>query len=217
MNRLYKFERRHPGFGIPNLMVYIAGAMLFVYIFDSVSQASLSGLLYFDAALILQQRQFWRVLTFIFLPLNTSPIFIIFTLYFYYMIGSALEREWGCCIFTIYYAIGIAGSIAAGFITGTAQNTYLNLSLFFAFAIMFPNHQVLLFFILPVKIKYMAYFNALFFAVSFILGNWPARAAITASLANLIIFFGGTLIKTIKREMQYRETRNNFRRQLRRK
>ena len=213
MKWLNKFERKHPRFGIPNLITYLVVAMLFVYIFDSVAEnGSLSNLLYFNRDLILQG-QLWRLITFIILPPQTSVIFVIFSLYFSYMIGYSLEAEWGTCTFTIYYLIGVVGSIAAGFITGTALNIYLNLSLFFAFAILFPDFQILLFFILPVKIKYVAFLNALFFIVNLILGNWAARAAIAASLVNLIIFFSGTFIKTVKRERQYRKTRMNFRQQ----
>jgi len=213
MKWLNRFERKFPRFGIPNLITYIVVAMLFVYIFDSVAQnTSLSSLLYFSRTLVLQG-QLWRLVTFTVLPPNTSIIFVVFSLYFSYMIGYAIETEWGTCIFTVYYLIGVAGSIAAGFITGTAFNIYLNLSLFFAFAILFPDFQILLFFVLPIKIKYIAFLNALFFAVNLILGTWAERAAIIASLINLLIFFSGTLIKTIKRERQYHKTRVNFRRQ----
>ena len=154
-----------------------------------------------------------RLITFVLLPPQTSMIFIIFALYFSYMIGSALESEWGTCTFTVYYLIGVAGSIIAGIITGAAFNIYLNLSLFFAFAILFPDFQVMLFFILPIKVKYIAFFNAMFFVVNFLLGGWAEKAAIIASLLNLIVFFSGTLIKTIKRQGQYRKTRANFRNQ----
>ena len=213
MRWLNKFERKYPNFGIPNFITYLVVAMLFVYIFDSVAATgSLSSLLYFNRALILKG-QVWRLITFIFLPPNTSIVFVIFSLYFSYMIGYSLETEWGTCTFTVYYLIGVLGSIAAGFISGTALNVYLNLSLFFAFAILFPDFQILLFFILPIKIKYIAFLNALFFLVNFILGSWTERAAIIASLINLLIFFSGTFIKTIKRERQYRKTRMQFRQQ----
>ena len=217
MDRLNRFERKHPGFGIPNLMIYIVASMLFIYIFDSAAAASgrsLSQLLFFYWPLILEG-QVWRIITFALLPPNTSLIFIIFALYFSYMIGSALENEWGTCTFTIYYFIGILGSIAAGIITGAAYNTYLNLSLFFAFAILFPDFQIMLFFILPIKVKYIAYLDAMYFIVSLILGSWAERAAILASLINLFIFFSGTFIKNLKRRGQYRRTRKNFRRQIR--
>ncbi len=213
MNCLNKFERKHPKFGISNLMIYLVVAMLFVYVFDrAMPNQSLSSLLYFDSALILEG-QVWRLITFIFLPPASDIVFIIFALYFNYLIGTSLEIEWGTCTFTIYYIIGIIGAIISGFITGSTTNVYLNLSLFFAFAILFPDFQIMLFFILPIKIKYLAFLNGLYFIVELIIGSWSQRAAIIASLINLIIFFSGTFIQNIKRQTQYRKTRKNFRQQ----
>lgn len=213
MNWVYKFERKHPRFGIPNLMTYVVIGMLFVFVMDAVfPDRTLSSLLYFNRDLILQG-QVWRLVTFIFLPPNSSLFFIVFSLYFYFMVGRSLETEWGVCAFTIYYLIGIVGTIAAGFITGSTTNIFLNYSLYFAFAILYPDFQLLVFFILPVKIKYLAFLNALYFLYAIIAGPWPNRAAVIVSLINLIIFFGGTFIKKIKRDSQYRETRRNFRQQ----
>ena len=215
MKVLNNFERKHPRFGIPNLMTYIVIGMLFVYVFDLLAaDASLSSILYFNRALILEG-EVWRIITFIFLPPSSSPLFMVFALYFSYMIGASLEAEWGSCIFSAYYIIGIIGNIAAGFITGFAENTYLNLSLFFAFAILFPNFQLTLFFVLPIKIKYLAVLDAMFFIVSFILGGWSSRASLIASIINLIIFFSGTMINGIKQQLKYRKVRANFRQQSR--
>lgn len=215
MKWLYSFERKHPRFGIPNLMTYIVIGMLFVYVFDLLAAyASLSSYLNFDAVLILRG-EYWRVITFIFLPPSTSALFIVFSLYLSYIIGSSLESEWGSCIFSVYYTIGIIGSIIAGFITGFAYNYYLNLSLFFAFTILFPDYQLTIFFIIPIKVKYLAVLDAMFFIVSFIIGNWPQRAALLASLINLIIFFSGTFYRNIKQQLRYRKTRAAFRQQTR--
>jgi len=213
MKWLNGFERKHPRFGIPNLMTYIVVGMLFVYVFDLLAAyASLSSFLYFNAELILKG-EFWRVITFIFLPPLASPLLIVFSLYFSYMIGNSLESEWGTCVFCVYYIIGIIGNIIAGFITGYAENTYLNFSLFFAFAFLYPDYQILLFFILPIKVKYLAFINVMFFIVSFIIGGWAQKAAIIASLINLIIFFSGSITRNIKQQLRYRKTRAAFRQQ----
>ena len=112
MKFLNSFERKHPRFGIPNIMTYIVIGMLFVYVFDLLAAySSLSSFLYFDARLILKG-EFWRILTFIFLPPASNPLLIVFSLYFSYMIGNSLESEWGTCIFNVYYMIGIRILIA---------------------------------------------------------------------------------------------------------
>jgi len=124
--------------------------------------------------------------------------FIFFTLYFYWMIGNALEKEWGAAKFNLYYYICILFLIAAGFITGYNANMFLNLSLFFAFAVFYPNFQIMLFFILPIKIKWLAFANAAYFLVILIIGTWPERASALASVAVFLLFFGGDLYMDIK-------------------
>ena len=198
---------------IPNLMIYITGAMLAVYILEFVG-VNIAQFLIFDRDLILQG-QVWRVISYVIMPPSGSNvIFTILALYFYYFIGSSLENHWGSSRFCLYYLFGILGTIIAGFITGYGINTYLNLSLFFAFAALYPNTQVMLFFIIPIKIKYLAYLDALLFVISFIFGSWITRAAILASLLNFFIFFGPDFIRTIKEQRSYSATRRNFRKQM---
>ena len=104
---------------------------------------------------------------------------------------------------------GILGTIAAGLITEYATNQFLNLTFVLAFSILFPNFEIRLFFILPVKIKWLAYVDAAYLAWLLIISSWPGRIA-SVSLANLALFFSQdacTLIKNIKRR---REWRNHF-------
>ncbi len=178
-------------------------------------QAMLEYYLYFSPALI-AQGQVWRIFTFIFLPPQSSLLFIVFALYFYYFIGNALENEWGSFRFTLYYLLGVVGTIIAGLLTGGATNSYLNLSLFFAFAALYPNMQVLLFFFIPIKIKWLAYLDAALFAYQFLLGTWQTRAAILASLLNFLIFFGPSVLRQIRDNLRYRKQREDWRRQMRR-
>lgn len=202
-NTLSRLEYKYGKYAIHNLMPVLIGAMGIVFIADLLlsSRVSLYGALTFDRAAIFSG-QVWRILTFVVLPPSTSLIFILFSLYFYYLIGTSLEREWGALKFNIYYLIGIIGTIIAGFITGYADNYYLNMSLFFAFAMFYPDFQILLFFILPVKIKWMAWLDAAFFLYMFIIGDWSARASIIAALLNFLLFFGSDFIGFGKRAVE---------------
>ena len=159
--------------------------------------------------------QIWRLATFIFVPPSSSPLFIIFSLYFYYMIGMSLERRWGKVKFNLYYFIGMLAAIAACLLTGYAGNTFLNLSLFFAFAAMFPEEEVLLSMILPVKMKYLAVLDAAIYAYQFLVGSASTKITIVLCLANVFLFLGGDLINTIRRESRYWKTRRNFRKVMR--
>ena len=101
----------------------------------------------------------WRLFTFVFIPQSTSPLGLVLTLYFYYLIGNTLENTWGDFQFNVYYLCGMLGAILAAALTGYGTSYYINLSLFFAFAMLYPDFQVLLFFIIPIKMKYMALFS----------------------------------------------------------
>lgn len=214
MTWLDRVSRKLRWLSIPNLMTIIVGGMGIVFVADLLLPVNLYSLLALNMPLVLQG-QIWRLVTFIFLPPSTSIIWILFSLYFYWMIGSALEAQWGASRFTLFYLVGMLGSILSAAITGYAENTYLNLSLFLAFAAVWPNFEVRLFMILPVKMKYLALLDVVLYVWMFITGGWSARLAILLSLANVILFFGGHFISRIKQDSQYWKTRYNFRKQMR--
>lgn len=203
MQFLNKLERKYGKYAIPNLMTIIVFGMGLVFLLDSFTSANpdyaygLSSLLYFDRDAVLHG-QVWRILTFLFLPPESSPLFILFSLYLYWLIGNALERQWGSFKFNIYYLCGVLGTIISGLITGYATNTFLNLSLYLAFAILFPDFEFLLLFFIPVKLKYLAIFEGIFILIFLIFGNWTTRFCILISLINVILFFGKDLYKSIQ-------------------
>ena len=215
MSWLDKLERKCGKFSIPGLMRIIVAGMALVFCCNLLfPQANLIYYMYFDPALILQG-QVWRVFTFIFLPPESSLLFIVFSLYFYSLIGTSLENEWGSFRFTVYYLVGMIGTLIAGFISGGATNSYLNLSLFFAFAAVYPNMQVLLFFLIPIKIKWLAIADGVLFAFQLVFGTWQTRAVIIASLINFLLFFGPDVLRKMRDNFKYRKQREEWRRQMR--
>jgi len=209
---LQKMQRKFGKLAIQNLMMYIVGAMAVVFAATLAAPAvDIIGMFIFDTAAIMQG-QVWRVITFIFIPPNLSLFFIIFALYLYWLFGSALEGQWGSFRFNAFYLCGIIGTIIAGLITGYATNFYLNLSLMLAFAALFPNFEIRLFFILPVKIKWLAYINLAFLAFDFITSSWPLRLALVASLLNLVLFFGKDFIARINNKRRKAEWNRTYRR-----
>ena len=155
--------------------------------------------------------QLWRIFTFALIPPSGGNIITVaITLYFYYFIGTALESRWGARRFLLFYLIGYLAALVAGFITGIGMNMYLNLSLFFAFAIQYPDYQLLLFFAIPVKVKWLALLNAIFFLFGLFTGNWPVRLAILMSLVHIILFFGGDLFNHINGSIQQWKRRQMF-------
>jgi hypothetical protein len=200
MKWLYKIQRKvGRDFGIPNLMLIIvaAKAIVFLFSFFVQSQIDLRLFLYFDRAAILQG-QVWRVLTFIFMPDSNVLLYLAISLYFYYMVGSNLEREWGTLGFNMFYLIGYVMTVIGGFIGGATSDTYLNLTLFLAFASMFPDLKLMLFFFIPVKVKYLGWLSFAFYVYELIISNWSMRLVALLSIANLLIFFGRDYFETVK-------------------
>ena len=198
---LEKINRKLSRYAIRNLMLYIVIGMGLVFIIDLAAsmqtEFSLSSLIMFNRDAIFQG-QVWRILSFIFFPPSSSIFFIIISLYFYWLIGSALEQEWGSFRFNLFYFCGMLGTIIAGLITGYATNYYLNLSLFLAFALLYPNYEFMLFFFIPIKAKYLAFIDAIGLIILLITDRWEGKIVLIISLINIVLFFGKSFISRIK-------------------
>jgi membrane associated rhomboid family serine protease len=183
-------------------IVFVSAAVFIIHQMDRTQ--SFLALLRFHPDLILRG-QVWRLVTWVFIPLNNNIFFTAIMLYFYYFVGSTLEREWGTAKFTIYYIFAVAFNILYGFIISYTFRivpfivpNYINLSMFFAFAVLFPDHRIMLFFIIPIKMKWMALVNALFFAYSIIseliFGHVVMALLPIVALLNFFIICGDDLL-----------------------
>lgn len=186
-----RFCARHPRFGIPNLMLYIVIGNAAVYLLYMLTGYDMSKLAFLNFSLSgLLHGEIWRIVTYIFVPDYGGIFWMLVALYFYYWIGSTLERQWGTVKFNLYYFGGVlltvVGTILASLISGqyglTVSGTaYINLSMFLAFALLFPDTQVLLFFIIPIKMKWLAIVDGGFFLWGIL------AAAIRGSLVGVIV------------------------------
>ncbi len=212
MNRwLNQLERKAKGVCIQNLAMVLALGQLMVYLCMVMLPGLNLGMrlqLYMPFVL---RGEVWRLLTFLFVPPSGSAITVALSLYFLYLVGHALEQTWGDFRFNVYYFIGALGAIAAAFLGGWGTTYYLNLSLFFAFAVLYPDFQVLLFFIIPIKMKYLALFSGAMCLFTVLFGSWPERWAVIFALLNFLLFFWGDFSALIRREITYHRTRSNWR------
>ena len=225
MKKLYdgvqRFCAAHPRFGIPNLMRVIVIGNVAVYVLMLLTQANDANALSFLTFNLnaLLHGEVWRLVTFVFVPAYSSPFALLISLYFYYWIGSTLERQWGTAKFNLYYISGtlltVLGVVLASLITGnpylTAAGTgYVNLSMFFAFAFLFPNTTVLLFFILPVKMKWLAYLDGALFAFDIIKAigahNWAGVVLPIVALLNFAVFIWPE-VHYLKERAKYQNSR----------
>ena len=223
---LDRFCRKHPRLTLPGLMRYIVIGNVLVYLLDFFGTNGYpiaSSLLGFSADAI-AHGQIWRIVTFIFVPLsNQHPIFFALSLYLYYFIGNALEREWGSNKFTIFYFFGVVLNILVGFLVGGASMHYINLSMFFAFATLYPDLQFLLFFIIPVKAKWLAWFDAAWFALSVLRylfqGHLLLALIPVVAIFNYLLFFATDISDQVsywrtraaqkRKQQQYRQAYQN--------
>ena len=208
--KFYRMEYKYGRYAIKNLMMYITVTMLAVYVLNFMLNVPIIPSLFFSRGAIMHG-QIWRLITFIFIPpLNTSVFMVAIAMYFYYSVGTTLESYWGSFKFNIYYLLGIIGAIVAGFISGYGDTTYLNLSLLLAFSQLFPDQQFLLFFIIPIKAKYLGYFNLLLFALAFLTGNFATKMAIVFSLINFFLFFGSDFMNDMKYRINIYKNKKRF-------
>ena len=207
MKFIDKLERKFGRFGIPNLTIYMIVCYVIGYALMIVNPGILNWLS-LEPAYILRG-QVWRLVTWVLYPPSTSGVlwFAIAVLFFYYPIGTSLERTIGTFKYTLYILSGVIFTILGAFIlyfllggnvlVGNVFSTYyISLSTFLAYAMCYPDMQVLLMFIIPVKMKWMAIFYVVIVVYELIqyvmAGAWYLVIPIVASLLNFIIFYFGT-------------------------
>lgn len=212
MKFIDKLERKYGRYGIPNLTMYVIGCYVVGYILQMLNPAVMS-MLSLDMSRVFQG-QIWRLVTWVLNPPGSSNIlfFIIAIFFFYYPIGTSLERTWGTFRYNLYIFSGILFTIVAalllhlatgGFVTingmvyalgGSMFTTYyISLSTFLAYAVSYPNMRILLWFIIPIKMSWMAVFYGvmlLYDMVNYIRsGLWFMAVPIVASLLNFVIYY----------------------------
>ena len=209
---LFCFKNRNKG--IPNLMLYIVIGTAVVYLFSQMSgNALLYSALRFDRTSILQG-QVWRLITYPLTTLSSNILFMLITLLCYYSLGTAMERQWGTLKFNLFYLSGVVLMDVYGMLFNCQADVYyLNMSLFLGYATLYPQAQFLLFFIIPIKMKYMALFSGALCLIDLLMGGWSTRAAVLLSLANFLLFFGGDFFRTVKQEIKYHKTRRTWQNQ----
>jgi len=208
MTLLDKLERRFGFLGIPGLTRIIVAFTALVWGLIWLNR-DFGSALELDPARILHG-EVWRLVTYIFLP-QTLSLWIILALWFLWFIGEGLERAWGAFRFTFYFLVGMVGTTAAAFFFGARfSNSMLFASLFFAFARFYPDEIIYVLFILPVKIKWLAWVFAAFLLLGFVVNSNSYRAALIAAFANYFIFFGPEIIHQVRHRHDVSTRRRRF-------
>lgn len=203
MNNLRKsfelFCYRNRDKGIPNLMLYISLGTAVVYVISMMAgNYTLYNLLCFSRIAILHG-QVWRLFTYPLTSIQSNFLFMAITLFCYYSIGTAMERQWGTLKFNLFYLTGVLMmDLYAMLFNCSASVYYLNMSLFLSFATMYPQAGFLLFFVIPIKAWVFALFDLFVILVGLL--SFPITAENffpIIALANYFLFFGKDVLNLI--------------------
>ncbi len=212
MRFFQKMERKFGKYAVPNLTRYLIATYIVGYLMTYFASNILTYLLLDPAAIL--QGQVWRLLSWVLIPPTDFSLLTIIMLYFYYCIGNMLERTWGTFRYNVYIFGGMLLTVVGAFVlygvscilygsmwgmvysyyySYSFSTYYICLSMFLGFALTYPDMQVLLFFILPIRMKWLAYLDLLYLAYDIYVavngGDWGSIVVIVSSLANVLIFF----------------------------
>jgi len=204
---LNRLERKFGHLAIPHLTIYIVVAQA-VFFLGLVSRPQMLG----DMVLVPQQvlgGEVWRLVTFLAIPpcppgtrsIAFDTFCSFFGLYLLWIMGGALEQQWGAFRYNIYLLIGYIATIASVWLVpwGVATNVYLMSSVFLAFAFLYPDFQLYILLLIPVRIKWLALITWVFYGIALLSGEWITRVVILAAVLNFLLFFWRDLIDMVRR------------------
>jgi membrane associated rhomboid family serine protease len=191
-------ERRLSWLAIPNSAALLVTLQIFGFLFVTIDPAWIDRLALIPESVM--SGEYWRVITFLALPLSLSPLWVIFTLWFLYFVVNSIESEWGAFKTTLYILMSIVLMVAFSFTFNYPITQIANFesTLFLAAAALFPEMEVQLFLFLPVKMKWLAVLTLAFIAFHFVTSDWIDRLYLLSIYLNYVLFFGPAQIYRIK-------------------
>jgi hypothetical protein len=200
MKFLNRLERRFGDYAVPHLTIVLIAFQSFTYLISLVHPDYVLKLTLTHDGLL--AGEWWRVLTVLFIPPGAGPGFLIWFLFWmqiFFLYGNALENQWGTFRYNLYVLMGYLLTVLVALIPGAeVSNRYLMGSIFLAFAWLYPDYQLLLFFFLPVQVKWLGLATWILYGLSFLMGGWSIKAEVAAGVANFLLFFHADLWQSLK-------------------
>jgi len=202
MRFLFDLEKKYGRYAIQNLTAGIVSCQAACFVVGLVDPQAMQ-LLTLNPALVLQG-EVWRLVTFLAVPPPIGLIFAIFYFYLFYLMGTALENHWGIFRYNVYLLVGYMANVAVAIIAGmflpeqaNVSSAFLQGTVFLAFAQLYPEFELRLFFVLPVKVKWLALLAWVGYGFAFLSGlssfqdgGWLTSLIVVASVSNFLLFFG---------------------------
>ncbi len=199
---LDKLEIKYGEYAIPNLVTYLVSMQFICYIYviylKGSSQNDFLNMISLVPAGVIKG-EVWRLFSFVIIPPGFSLLSLL-ALYMLYFMGNSLEAHWGTFKFNLFFLSGYFFTVVASFLLWNMPmtNVFWITSIFLAFAYSYPDFEFFIFFVLPVKVKYLAWFTWFGFAFVLLFAPWSERIALLASIANFLMFFGKNIYHTAK-------------------
>jgi hypothetical protein len=221
MSLISRMESRFGRYAVPNLTLILIVGQVFLYVARHFAPGAgdedvLEKVRLLPEAVL--SGQVWRLVTFLFDPPLNNPLFAFFFWYMFYFMGTTLEADWGRFRYNAFLLIGYLACVVSAFVTYfavdaaglqgglPANNGFLYGTVFLAFARLYPEFVLYIMFILPVKIKWLAMLQWIFYGLQFLSGNPMVMGMVVASVANYFLFFGRDIWQGAKqghRRMQH--------------
>lgn len=194
---LNKIERLVAPITVPNITMYLVIAQTFVLLAWVLGKIDVRMLMFVPS--LFAEGDWWRIFTFVTIPPGKG-IMVAFALYLFYLYGNALEQHFGVVRYNLFLFTGFALTVGLAFLApnSAAINLYLGGAVFLAFAFLNPDFTLHLFFILPVKIKWLAVVVWVFYGFTFVVGSLSQRLAVLAATGNFLLFFGSDVVQRIR-------------------
>jgi hypothetical protein len=198
MDWISTLEKRFGSWAIPNLTLYLLAIQAIGVVMLMGGYADVADLVLVGG--LVQVGQWTRLLSFMMIPKTLSPLWLFFAFYIFYLMGTALEREWGAFRFNLFILCGYLFTVGAAFVVPAAiiSNYYFLGAVFLAFATLFPNFEFHLFFILPVKVKWLGWLTVGLYVLTLVSADAGSRMCVVAAFANYLLFFGKDFLNNLK-------------------
>lgn len=198
MNLIENLEKKLRRYAIRNVTVYLILGQVLFFVLSLPDRFVLQRVVLIPDLVLMGE--WWRLITFLFIPPVTNPIFAFFAWYLFYLMGSALEGHWGAFRYNLFLLVGYIVTAVVSFVMPQfpATNVFIGGSVFLAFAFLYPDFQLYIFFILPVKIRWLALLTWVVYAYEILFGTWSTRLLVLASISNFFLFFGNDILWKMK-------------------
>lgn len=198
MDWMDRLERRVEPLSVPRLGRWLVAGQVLLYIALAAGWVEPADLVLRADRVLAGEPH--RLLTFLFAPPAVHPVFLFFALYLFWLMAEGLEARWGAFRFNLFLLVGYAATLGAVFLYPAvpATNVFLAGSVFVAFAHLYPDFELNLFFVIPVRIKWLALAAWIGYGLSFLAGPAGVRAQTLASCLAFFLFFGRDLARAVR-------------------